>query len=100
MRLTMSEKILIRLKGELGVASAAEIKARLEQALATEQDLAISLEDATEIDATVMQLLYAAGLEASRRGRGYAFEGAIPATIGAALDEAGMTPLLPTPNAS
>lgn len=61
---------LIRLEGQIGLASAAEFRALLLEWLAAGKDLELDLEDAEEIDITAMQLLWAAGREAARLGVG------------------------------
>jgi anti-anti-sigma regulatory factor len=59
---------LIRLEGEFTVTSAAELKDRLLECLATGNNLLLDLERAEEIDITLLQLLWAAGREAGRAG--------------------------------
>lgn len=61
---------VIRLEGESTVTSAAELKNLLLEGLASGNDLRVDLEQAEEIDITVMQLLWAAGREADRKGAG------------------------------
>ncbi len=58
---------IIRLEGELTVTSAAELKEVLLVAFAN-GDLQLDLERAEEIDISIMQLLWAAGREAERKG--------------------------------
>jgi anti-anti-sigma regulatory factor len=52
---------LIRLDGEFNVTSAAELKKLLLEGLASGKELRLDLEGASEIDVTVLQLLWAAG---------------------------------------
>jgi anti-anti-sigma regulatory factor len=59
---------VIRLAGELTLTSAAELKNLLLQGLASGNDLRLDLEQAEAIDITLMQLLWAAGREADRKG--------------------------------
>jgi len=61
---------VIRLEGESTMSSAAELKGLLLEGLASGNDLRLDLERVEEIDITVMQLLWAAGREAERRGTG------------------------------
>ncbi len=61
---------LIRLEGEVNITSAAELKGLLLEGLAA-PELELDLERATEIDVTVLQLLWAAGREAARAGSGF-----------------------------
>ena len=63
----LDHQSIIRLEGELTVTSAAELKQVLLEAF-SEGDLQLDLERAEEIDITVMQLLWAAGREAERKG--------------------------------
>lgn len=65
---------MIRLAGELTLTSAAELKNLLLQGLASGNDLRLDLEQAEAIDITVMQLLWAAGREADRKGASLAIQ--------------------------
>ena len=65
---------VIRLAGELTLTSAAELKNLLLQGLASGNDLRLDLEQAEEIDITLMQLLWAAGREADRKGASLAIQ--------------------------
>jgi anti-anti-sigma regulatory factor len=65
---------VIRLEGEFTLASAAELKNLLLQGLAAGNDLRLDLEQAVEIDIPVMQLLWAAGREADRKGASLAIQ--------------------------
>ena len=65
---------MIRLAGELTLTSAAELKNLLLQGLASGNDLRVDLEQAEEIDIPVMQLLWAAGREANRKGASLAIQ--------------------------
>ena len=65
---------VIRLAGEFTLTSAAELKNLLLQGLASGNDLRLDLEQAEEIDITVMQLLWAAGREADRKGASLAIQ--------------------------
>lgn len=78
---------LIRLEGELTLTSAAELKALLVAGLAAGTDLHLDLERATKIDVTAMQLLWAAGREADRKG--VAFSGRVSEAAAAMAREAG-----------
>lgn len=64
---------VIRLEGECTIASAAELKIILLEALSAGEDLRLVLESVEEIDITVMQLLWAAEREANRSGAKIAF---------------------------
>jgi anti-anti-sigma regulatory factor len=65
---------VIRLAGEFTLTSAAELKNLLLQGLASGNDLRLDLEQAEEIDITLMQLLWAAGREADRKGASLAIQ--------------------------
>jgi anti-anti-sigma regulatory factor len=59
---------LIRLEREFTVASAAELKARLLEWLASGGDLQWDLESLETVDVTLLQVLLAAGNEAAHSG--------------------------------
>jgi anti-anti-sigma factor len=80
---------VIRLEGEVGIASAAELKKLLLQALASGRELRVDLEGATELDVTAWQLLWAAEREARGSGVGFALAGRLPEKISAAVRDAG-----------
>lgn len=60
---------LIRLEGQISLACAAELKELLVRWLAAETDLELDLEDAAEVDVSILQLLWTAGREARRANR-------------------------------
>jgi hypothetical protein len=64
-------RCLIRLEGEVGITSAAELKSLLLEALASAQELELDLEHAGSIDVTLLQLVWAAEREAARAGSGF-----------------------------
>ena len=84
----------IRLEGEVTIASAAELKKLLLQALASGSELRVELEGATELDITSLQLLWAAGREARRSGRGFTLAGKVPEEISAMANDAGFEDFL------
>lgn len=59
---------LVRLDGELGLSSAAELKSRLMEGLAAGREMVFELEHVTGLDITILQLLWVAGREASQAG--------------------------------
>ena len=63
---------IVRLEGDLGLNSAAELKGILLDCLASGKALVLDLERAGEIDVSILQLLWAAGREAAREGTGIA----------------------------
>jgi 16S rRNA U1498 N3-methylase RsmE len=80
---------VIRLESSIGIASAAELKKLLLQALGSGKKVRVSLESATDLGVTAVQLLWAAGCEAKRSGAGFAFMDAMPEEISIALGDAG-----------
>jgi anti-sigma B factor antagonist len=78
---------LIRLEGECTLGSAAELKRLLLEGLASGKDLRLDMADVEEIDIAVMQLLWAAGLQAERAGAGIAVR--MSEAAGIAAREAG-----------
>ena len=81
---------LVRLEGAIDIASAAEMKSILLNALASSKEIVLTLEGATELDITVLQLLYAAERDAAKTGIHFVLEGSIPDEISAAMTEAGL----------
>ena len=61
------DRLLIRVEGEFTLASAAELKSLLLEGLAASQELQLDLAGAVAIDATLLQLLWAAGREYAGR---------------------------------
>jgi anti-anti-sigma factor len=80
---------VIRLEGEVDIALAAALKEALLEALASSGDVRISLERATGLDVTAVQLLWAAEREAKASGVVLALEGPVPEVLRAALEETG-----------
>jgi anti-anti-sigma factor len=79
----------IRLEGEIDIALAATLKEVLLEALAMMGEVRISLETATGMDATAVQLLWAAEREAKASGVVLALEGPVPEKLRTTLREAG-----------
>ena len=80
----------VRLEGEINIAAAAELKNVLLQALASEKEVRVDLERATELDVTALQLLWAAERGARGSGRGFALAGRLPEEILEAVMDAGL----------
>ena len=78
---------LIRLEGECNLASAPELKRLLLEGLAFGKDLRLDMADVEETDIAVMQLIWAAGLQAERAGAGIAVR--MSEAAGIAVREAG-----------
>jgi anti-anti-sigma factor len=83
------EQCLLRLEGEVDIASAAELKTLLLQALASGTELRVEVERATELDITALQLLWAAEREARGSGRQCTLAGRVSEELMAAASEAG-----------
>jgi anti-anti-sigma regulatory factor len=79
----------IRLEGTIDIGCAAELKTLLERALNSGKGVRLSMADATCLDVTAMQLLWAAGREAARSGVGFALSSPAPEPVSAALLDAG-----------
>ena len=80
---------LIRMQGEINIASAAELKNLLLQALASAKGLGVDLEHATDLHVTALQLLWAAEREARKSSVGFTVAGRIPEEISVAASNAG-----------
>jgi len=78
---------IIRLDGEVTLASAPELKKSLMEWLASGNDLQLDLERVADIDVTLLQLLWAAGREALRSGATIASR--VPESAGAMARDAG-----------
>jgi anti-anti-sigma regulatory factor len=87
-------KVVIGLEGAVDISSAAELKTLLLRALHCGKKVRVSLNGATDLDVTAVQLLWAAEREASKAGVGFSFVGPAPAEVSAALGEAGFQQFL------
>lgn len=65
----------ICLEGAVDIASATELKKSFLEALAAGKEIRVSVETATDLDVTAVQLIWAAKREAKRLGLGFSFEG-------------------------
>ena len=79
----------LRLGGELTVDSAAELQARLGEAVAMAEPVEVNLEAVTQVDVTGLQLLTAAERAAEARGVPWRRSGAVPEGLRRAVEEAG-----------
>jgi anti-anti-sigma regulatory factor len=82
------------LEGAIDIASAAELKDLLIQALGCGTQVRISIDGATALDVTAVELLWAAEREAKRLGLGFSVAGSVSDEISATLDETGLKPFL------
>jgi hypothetical protein len=99
MGITLDESELqaeICLEGAVDISSAAELKAILLRALNCGKKMRVSLEGATDLDVTAVQLLWAAEREAIKSGVDFSFAEPAPAELCAALGEAGLQQFLIT----
>ena len=81
---------LVRLEGAIDIASAAEMKRLLINALALNKEVRLMMESATELDITALQALYAAERDATKTGILFTLEGSVPEGISVAMAEAGL----------
>lgn len=81
---------ILHLQGEMAISTALELKEDLLHALASQKSLYLKLAEVSEIDVTIMQLLWAATSEASRAGSPISVEGPVSEQIKAALNIAGL----------
>jgi len=81
---------VVRLQGAIDIGCAAELKELLVELLKTGPALRVSLEEATGLDVTAVQLLWAAAREAKQAGVEFAYEGQAPETVQFALAQAGL----------
>ena len=84
---------LIHLEGAVDIASAAEIKTAFLEALKTGGEIRISVDKATDLDVTAVQLLWAVKHEAKRLGVSFAIEGKPSETIQEFLSNVGLNDL-------
>jgi anti-anti-sigma factor len=84
---------LIRLEGSIDINCAAELKALLVDAIAAGREVGVSLEAASYLDVTAVQLLWAAEREALSRGLQMTMSGPCPETIRQSLSQAGFAEL-------
>ncbi len=80
----------VSLAGAIDIASAAELKAVLLEALETGKEIRISPADATDLDITAFQLLWAAKRAATASGVSFALTDALPESIRGSLAVMGL----------
>lgn len=80
---------LIRLEGSIGIDSAAELKKLLVRALESGKNVRVSLDRATDLDVTAVQLLWTVWDQAKRSNARFALTESVPEEISTALAEAG-----------
>jgi anti-anti-sigma regulatory factor len=80
---------LIRIDGDVNIAMAAEMKELLVKALASGKPLHVSMANATELDVTALQLIYAAEREAAKSGVRLTLDDRVPEEILSAMTVGG-----------
>lgn len=91
---------VIRLEGAIDIASAAELKELLLQALGPGREVRVELEGATDLDVTAAQLLWAAKREAKASGAEFALAGQVPEPIVSMMSQAGFPDFATSVNTS
>jgi anti-anti-sigma regulatory factor len=79
----------LRLEGELEIGSAAELHARLLEALAPGEPVQLEMEAVTRVDLTGLQLLAAAEQAAQARGVAWVRSGVLPESLRRTAEESG-----------
>ena len=98
--LEQSESLsVLRLQGAIDIASAGELKELLLKALElpkqeSPKEVSVSLEGATDMDVTAVQLLWAAKRNARASGVRFSLSGAVPEQLLANLSVVGLQPLI------
>jgi anti-anti-sigma regulatory factor len=92
-------KSVLRLEGVIDISSAGELKEQLLKALESGQPVSVSLQGATDLDVTAVQLLWAAERKAKGAGVSYSIADAPPEPVLAALSEAGLQQFILAANA-
>jgi anti-anti-sigma factor len=93
MALTLMENeavTVVHLVGAIDISCAAELKGMLLQVLKSGKDVQISLESATYLDVTAIELLWAAGREANGSGHRFGVVGQVPDAIASTFSEVGI----------
>ncbi len=95
-------RCVLRLEGEIDVTCAAELKRALIDAISSGREVQLDLAQASDLDVTAVQLLWAARREAEKAGTSFAVAGDVPENIGRAVCEAGFEnfPVAVTPKAA
>jgi anti-anti-sigma regulatory factor len=85
-------KSVIRLAGAVTIASAAELKTALLEAVASNVDILISLEEVTEVDVSILQLIVASARDANLSGQELTSAAPTPPVVSQAVQSAGLAP--------
>lgn len=84
------ESTLVSLEGGIDIACAAELRSLLLEALEKAKEVRVSLEKATSLDVTAVQLLWAAAREAKRLEFGFVLVDDVPEQISKVLSGVGI----------
>ena len=92
---------VIRFAGEIDVSCSSELKRMLMETVNSLKDLRLDLENASDLDITTMQLIWAAARDLENAGKSLMAYGQVPEPLHAAIREAGFEkfPGLSLPNA-
>jgi anti-anti-sigma regulatory factor len=91
---------VVVLEGTIDISSAGELKAILLKALGSGKEVCISLDAATYLDVTAVQLLWAAEQQARLSGALFRFSGNISGPVSATLADAGFASFQASVNAA
>jgi len=80
----------LRLEGAINISSAAELKTMLVEALSKGNELRLSLDQATELDVSILQLLWCADRQWRQCGKTFVLLGPPPDEVAAVIADAGM----------
>jgi anti-anti-sigma regulatory factor len=83
------ESTVLGLEGVIDIASAAELKTALLEALKRGNAVRVTLDSNADLDVTAIQLLWAAEREAKASSVRFVLDGQAPEPVSAALREAG-----------
>jgi anti-anti-sigma regulatory factor len=87
--LQREESVAIQLEGVADITCATELKSSLLDAIHSGRPVSVSLDQCTDIDVTVFQLLWAAAREAKSQGVPFTLVSPAPAIILASLTDVG-----------
>ena len=85
-----STGIVVRLEGAIDISSAAELKTHLVKGLGAGKELSVSVDHATYLDVTAIQLLWAAGKQAQQSRTRFSLSGHLNEPISTLLADAGI----------
>ncbi len=85
-----ADSTVVRLSGSIDIASAAELKAALQQAFEGGNPIQISIDGISDLDVTALQLLWAARQHAAKLGVRFVMSGEPRKVMGSLLTELGM----------